>query len=295
MGTRSTDAYHSNGGDHEPPPQHYEFMKQHCPLHPYNNPSVEEKDEKDTKTFFITNLLSSRNALILLVSIVLLLTIIIPLFYFYYIIPKQICDEQNMLNWPSIDCRGDGFYDMTYVLNNSCGYNLKRYVRYKFVDDVVNDVFYNFSRAKQECEKLGATLWEVLDGEPEWNAFIGISKELLRSSLWLNAKVVGECDEHLNATEEEPDPPCNLLKEASEGNGVEVKWPSTHYSSRYSRLIRDLTSNNNDVSKDMGNKCVFVDKSNNHLWDVHDCSSQKFWGLCVKRQCLWPEHQSPEK
>ena len=201
-----------------------------------------------------------------------------------------------MLNWPSMDCRGDGFYDMTYVLNNSCGENMKRYVRYKFVDDVVNDMFYNFSRAKQECEKLGSTLWEVLDGEPEWNAFIGIAKELLRSSLWLNAKVVGKCDEHLNATEEEPNPPCNLMKEASDGNGLEVKWPSTQYSSKYSRLIRDLTSNNDkDLSKNqMGEKCVFVDKSNRHLWDVHDCGSQKFWGLCVKRQCLWPEHQGPE-
>ena len=279
------------GGDHEPPPQHYDFIKQHCPIHRNNSTSG---DEKNIKTFLNTNLLSSRNIIILFVGMILLLSIIIPLFYFYYIIPKQICDEQNMLNWPSIDCRGDGFYDMTYVLNNSCGENLKRYVRYKFVDDVVNDMFYNFSRAKYECEKLGSTLWEVLDGEPEWKAFIDIAKELLRSSLWLNAKVVGECDEHLNVTEEEPNPPCNLIQEASKGNGLEVKWPSSHYFSKYSRLIRDLASNK-DMLNEAGEKCVFIDKFNDHLWDVQDCSSQKFWGLCVKRQCLWPEHQGPEK
>ena len=195
-----------------------------------------------------------------------------------------------MLNWPTVDCRGDGFYDMSYFLNNSCGVNLKRYVRYKFVDDIVNDVFYNFSRAKEECEKLGSTLWEVLDGEPEWNVFIAKAKELLRSNLWLNVQVVGECDETTNNTVGDPNPPCHL-KEASEGHGLEVKWPSSQYSSQYSRLIRDSTSND---EKNQDEKCVFIDKYNNHLWDVHDCASKKFWGLCVKRQCLWPEHQGPE-
>ena len=199
-----------------------------------------------------------------------------------------MCDEQNMLNWPSMDCRGDGFTDMHYFLNNSCGVNLKRYVRYKFVDDIVNDMYYNFSRAKSECEKQGSTLWEVLDGEPEWNAFIGIAIELLRPNLWLNAKVVGECDDMQNATMDDPNPPCNQ-ENAFEGRGLEIGWPSSKYPSKYSRLIRGTEF----IERDLNEKCVFVDDSNNHLWDTHDCGSKKFWGLCVKRQCLWPEHQGP--
>jgi len=237
----------------------------------------------------IFNRTLSRNIFILFIVILLLLIVTIPIFYLYYVIPKQTCDEQTMLNWPSMACRGDGFYDMHYFLNNSCGVNLKRYVRYKFVDDIVNDMFYNFSRAKQECEQLGATLWEVLDGQPEWDAFIGIAKNLLRSNLWLNAQIVGKCDEPLNNTSGEINPPCNQ-EEASKGHGLEVKWPSSQYSSTYSRLIRDATS----IDGKLDEKCVFVDKNNNHLWDVHDCASKKFWGLCVKRQCLWPEHQGPE-
>lgn len=283
IGTRSMDTYHSNGGDHEQP-----FVNQHCRLH-HAETTSDVKDTKmdDLRMIFNANL--SRNIFILFIVLLLLLIITIPIFYLYFIIPKQICDEKTMLNWPSMDCRGDGFYDMSYYLNNSCGVNLKRYVRYKFVDDIVNDMFYNFSRAKQECEKLGATLWEVLDGEPEWDALYGKSKELLRSNLWLNAQIVGKCDESLNNTSEEINPPCNQ-EEASKGHGLEVKWPSSHYSSIYSRLIRDATS----IDGDLDEKCVFIDKNNNHLWDVHDCASKKFWGLCVKRQCLWPEHQSPE-
>ena len=211
-----------------------------------------------------------------------------------------------MLNFPSVDCRGDGFYGMSYVLNNTCGANVKRYIRYKFVDDVTkyrfynfsgggredllddirNYTFYNFSRAKQECENSGARLWEVLDGEPEWDAFISLAKELKRSNLWLNAMVVGKCDE-LDTIEAEYST-CKH-EEASEGRGLEVKWPSSHYTPmpKFSRLIRGRRSR----KEDEGESCVFVDSGNHHLWDVHDCTSTKYWGLCVKRNCLWPEHQ----
>ena len=214
------------------------------------------------------------------------MVITIPTFYLYYVIPKQICDEEQRLNYPLLECRGDGFYDMKYVLNNSCGVNVERYVRYKFVDDVTNYKFYNFSRANQECEKLGSTLWEVLDGEPEWDAFIGIAKELLRSNLWLNAKVVGKCDENLDTIgDDELHPACNQEK-AFKGHGLEVKWPSLQYTSKpkYSRLIRGATS----MDENPDEKCVFVDNKNNYLWDIHDCASTRYWGLCVKRHCFWP-------
>ena len=234
--------------------------------------------------------------------ILLLVIITIPCFYLYYAIPKQICDEEKRLNFPAKDCRGDGFYDMTYVVNNSCGVNVKRYVRYKFVDDVTNYtnyIFYNFSRAKQECEKLDSKLWEVLDGESEWNAFIKIADELIRSNLWLNAKVVGKCDENLNTiVEGELPPPCNQ-EEASKGRGLEVEWPSLYYTSKpkYSRLIRgyvDTFDTSSSIKQNSDQNCVFVDNTNNNLWDVHDCGTEKYWGLCVKRQCLWPEHQGTE-
>ena len=275
------------GGDYEQP----EYIKQHCRLHQISDTS---SDAKDIKTIFIQNL--SRNIFILLIVILLLLITIIPLFYLYYIVPKQICDEQSMLNWPSHDCRGDGFYDMNYYLNNSCGVNIKRYVRYKFVDDIVHDTMYNFSSAKKQCEHLGATLWEVLDGEPEWSAFIAIAKALLRSNLWLNAKVIGKCD--VNSTikdvDSNPSPRCNE-NEASDGHGLDVSWPTTHYHPKYSRLIRGLTdAESNDDTLNSDENCVFVDNNNHHLWDTHDCSSKMFWGLCVKRRCLWPEHQGPE-
>ena len=131
--------------------------------------------------------------------------IAIPILIIYYINPKKICDEDKMLNFPSLDCRGDGFHNMKYVLNNSCGVNVHRYIKYKFVDDVKNYRFYNFSRAKKECEKLDATMWEVLDGEPEWNTFIALAKELERSNLWINAEPVGKCgeEEDINFVEDQ--------------------------------------------------------------------------------------------
>lgn len=225
-----------------------------------------------------------RKIFILITVIILLLVIIcIPIFYLYYVIPKQICDEEKRLNFPFMDCRGDGFYDVNYVVNNSCGVNRKRYVKYKFVDDVKNFKLYNFYRAKQECEKLGSTLWEVLDGEPEWNVFIEIAKEFIRSNLWLNAKIVGKCDENKNKLDDELHVPCHQ-EEASQGHGLEVKWPSFNYTSKpkYSRLIRGTTS----IDENPGENCVFVDNTNDHLWDIHDCTSNRYWGLCVKRQCV---------
>jgi len=227
---------------------------------------------------------------IIIISLIVLLAIIaIPILAIYFVNPKKICDEDKRLNLAEFDCLGDGFLDIRYVLNNTCGMNQNRYVKYKFVDDVKNYKFYNFSRAKQECEKLGATMWEILDGEPEWEAFISLATELDRSNLWINAEVVGECDPNIINADDE-DPTTCKRQEAIEGHGLAVRWSSSLYAPKFSRLIRGVKKNT-----DPKDQCVFVDNSNNDLWDVRDCASSNYWGLCVKRKCLWPEHQGSTK
>ena len=63
-----------------------------------------------------------------------------------------------------------------------------KFIKLLFVEDVINDEYYNFQDAKNACIKLESSLWEIADGQPEWDAVIQIAKTLNKSSMWLNAE-----------------------------------------------------------------------------------------------------------
>ena len=83
-------------------------------------------------------------------------------------------------------CKEDGFEAITYTLKNS-GKEDKKRIKIKFVEDTENDEYYNFEAANAECKKLAASLWEIADGQPEWEAVIQKAKKEDKSSMWLNA------------------------------------------------------------------------------------------------------------
>ena len=65
---------------------------------------------------------------------------------------------------------------------------LFRYLKYRFVDDTLNEELYNFPRVREECRQLNSTLWEILDGRDEWEAVMEMAKDMRRGQLWINAR-----------------------------------------------------------------------------------------------------------
>ena len=84
------------------------------------------------------------------------------------------------------NCKEDGFDPITYTVKNS-GKEVKKRIKIKFVEDTANDEYYNFEAATAECKKINASLWEIADGQPEWEAVIKMANDTDRSSMWLNA------------------------------------------------------------------------------------------------------------
>ena len=52
--------------------------------------------------------------------------------------------------------------------------------------------------AQNACVNSNATLWEVLQGEAEWNAiYQSLDEGTRRDGVWINAKAMETCSEHL--------------------------------------------------------------------------------------------------
>ena len=208
------------------------------------------------------------------VFLILALVSITLVIYFFHIVPTRLCNEEKNIFLPSVNCSGDDFSELKYLVNNTCLNSKTRYLKYKLIDDTDNYQFYNYSSAYEECQRLNASMWEVLDGAPEWEVVIENIKKIDRSNIWIHAKPTEKCHESENEAKK-----CRH-NVALMGNGLGVRWPSVKYiSSTYSRLIRGISSNEE-------NQCVFVDKNNEEIWDVSSCSAQRYWGLCVKRNCF---------
>ena len=85
-------------------------------------------------------------------------------------------------------CIGDKFEQICFNVTESDGGKTIKCIKFLFVEDVINDEYYNFQDAKNACIKLGSSLWEIADGKPEWDAVIQIAKKLNKSSMWINAR-----------------------------------------------------------------------------------------------------------
>ena len=89
---------------------------------------------------------------------------------------------------PKQNCKGDGFEQICYNVTESDGGKTIKCIKFLFVEDVINDEYYNFQDAKNACIKLQSSLWEIADGKPEWDAVIQIANKLDKSSMCLNAQ-----------------------------------------------------------------------------------------------------------
>lgn len=138
--------------------------------------------------------------------------------------------------------------------------NEKIYLKYKFLEN--RDTFENIYN---ECKQQGSTMWQVLEGSPEWDKMFALAKAENKTDLWIAADVMGDCVDGYNCLE----------TEAEQGNGISVNYPPNE-SVHYSRLHR---------SPSAGQNCVFIEDNEPYLWTVDSCFFKKF-GLCVKRNCF---------
>ena len=98
------------------------------------------------------------------VFLILALVCIPLIIFFFHIVPTRICNEEPNLFLPSINCSDDDFSELVYIVNSTCLNTQSRYLKYKLIDDSENYQFYNYSSAYKECQRLNASMWEVLDG-----------------------------------------------------------------------------------------------------------------------------------
>ncbi|MEI8270635.1 MAG: C-type lectin domain-containing protein [bacterium] len=156
----------------------------------------------------------------------------------------------------------DGFTQLGYTFTDENGKSQDRIIRYKFIDDNVNDEYYVFNSALKACENLDSKLWSIQDGKDEWEAVINMAKNEGKSSVWINGRGIKNC----------PDGSTTCLDaEAAQGKGLDVEWPDNN-NSKYTRLY---------TNSDGDNSCIYVDKQ--LLWKTGSCGTTSAWGLCIKR------------
>ena len=115
-----------------------------------------------------------------MVAVVLLLFILLILVTLSFVSTSESTPTKRI-------CKGDGFDQVTYTILQADGMKINKSIRLKFVDDALNDEYYNFEAAKTKCIELESNLWEIADGQAEWDAVIEIAKKEDKASIWLNA------------------------------------------------------------------------------------------------------------
>lgn len=100
------------------------------------------------------------------------------------------------------NCSGDGFSALYYNKTDSSGHATLRFFKYKYIEDIQNDLMYNFNQvmigyrsfiylyiviidykktllviqAVEKCLEMNSTLWEILDGHDEWKGVIAMAR-----------------------------------------------------------------------------------------------------------------------
>ena len=138
----------------------------------------------EVKKIIDVHIRGNQKIILFCVGVFLILTLVcIPLIiFFFHIVPTRLCSEEANLFLPSMNCSGDGFSELKYIVNSTCLNTHTRYLKYKLIDDTENYQFYDYWSAFKECQRLNSSMWEVLDGESEWNTVIGNIKKLDRSA-----------------------------------------------------------------------------------------------------------------
>jgi len=132
-------------------------------------------------------------------------------------------------------------------------------------------LYFDFYASVKACHELGFELWDIQDGEPEWDAVIDYSKQYhldkIVNGFWINGKAVEKCK--IGVME--------CTKNASNGNGLYIEWPTPHQNN-FSR-----TYYLNNVKEN----CIYYSYNSkyNHLnlWEISNCSYFIPLIICVKR------------
>ena len=144
---------------------------------------------------------------------------------------------------------------------------VKKTISLLFIEDEINDEYYNFESGKNECLKINSTIWEISDGQPEWEVVTKFAKKEKKESIWLNAKQTNY--EYPNESDGN-----QKFKE-----DIPVIWPSFP-NSNYSRLRFKFTSEK---------QCVYINNpdilsnTSEYIWRTSSCTAVTAWVLCVKR------------
>jgi len=154
------------------------------------------------------------------------------------------------------DCSQDSF----------AGVNVgSEYLKYKIIPDSFN--LLSWAGAQKKCEDEGATMWEVMN-EVEWNKIYRILEDKNRNIIWINGKSTAECND-----------PQKCKREAGDGNGLPVSWPSNpDEPAEYSKFIG-------------GEKDGCMSVNADDLWVKINCDDNKQTAVCVKRKCKRPDKE----
>ncbi|TRY76530.1 hypothetical protein TCAL_17025 [Tigriopus californicus] len=167
------------------------------------------------------------------------------------------------------DCSGDGFESVDYLIDPSDAESPKAFLAVK-IDAKSSRSVIHFSRALAHCQTLGSEVWQVLDGQPEWQAVMDHALKKNQHSVWIHAIPIEPY-----STSGDQD---QLKARAQEGRGLPIRWPQTREPADYSRFI----------GGDESEKCVTVKKNEPHLWELTPCDN-RYFVACVKRHCQEPK------
>jgi hypothetical protein len=182
----------------------------------------------------------------------------------------KVADErQSVHGCMKPQCIDDGFKTVTYFSEDRYRNPIPRHVKiFASLHGEAGVYSMTFYQAENTCKQLNATLWEV-DGEEEWNAIMVALKGMVgNASVWLNGNVKSEACDAISEC---------LKTEALQGQGVSVRWKSDKRIGKYSRLYKGETD---DL------KCIYVEDTEEGLWNVDKCAINQHVLLCVKTDCF---------
>jgi len=154
-------------------------------------------------------------------------------------------------------CDGDGFTGLNFISK----YNKPFYLKYKILDKDT------FESSYKKCKDLDSNLWQILQGEPEYNAMFNAAKNAGVTDMWIDADPVGDCPGN--------DYYC-LEDEAAYGKGIQIRYPLSE-KALYSRLYAAPSTDMN---------CIYSEDVEPYLWETDSCKTTLKTPICVKRNCI---------
>ena len=108
------------------------------------------------------------------------------------IIPFDLIFFQTPVPISLKNCKDDQYDAVKYLVKDSEGKEQEKFLKIKYT---MSDWYYYQPDAVKACQDSGAELWDVLDGEPEWNAVTSLSQHRAKfdDNVWISGKVETGC------------------------------------------------------------------------------------------------------